>query len=553
MAVGVPVAFVGIVKGKSLVTKWWSGKKADSVSSLIELGETQMAAGTLSQALAANPNDPRLLRMWDDLLKQARVPASERVTNLRKLLEVPSATDEDRLRLADAYAAYGNWSESTQILEALPEAIRRGRESLTIEAGMLYSQGKLDHAEKLYRAACAAEPDHPESKRMLAFLDLDEPFEETRLKAKETLLGMTVREDEIGVKAMLNLAKDGRLTVSEALRLKDAASKNSALKEHELLTVMLGVAKAAPMEKDAIVSTQLGKAQGASLETRRATYRWLIDLQREDLVIRQIQPAQAAADGQLFLLLSEAYARRKLWNELRHLMTHTETPPLSKTHVALIIADCDLNTGSQQEGINRIKAAYNIAMGDMNAQDVLRVQVMADSLNLWEISIKCQEWLVSATRGSKLKALDGLYSRLYKTGDCVRMLDVLAKMSEILPDNADLTGRLAYLRLLSGQEIEKGKIDEASAACNAVHKLTEALYYYRLGDLKGLSSSISGLEQDLRELTPGQRIVAAALLMESGDVRRAANLRETLAPVVSDLLPEEQAFMRKLSALLPSS
>jgi len=137
--------------------------------------------------------------------------------------------------------------------------------------------------------------------------------------------------------------------------------------------------------------------------------------------------------------------------------------------------------------------------------------------------------------------------------DSALMLEVSRKLHELRPASSAYADRLAYLRLILGEEIETVDLSrlKESNDMQAMFTVTlervppsllRALAAYRMGDRAGIQQHLAGLG-DTSALPPGQRAVVAGLLSLSGMADRAYQIAEKIQAVV--LLDEERAFLQK--------
>jgi hypothetical protein len=303
--------------------------------------------------------------------------------------------------------------------------------------------------------------------------------------------------------------------------------------------------KAVPLEAEAIIAEQMRSVSG-DLDRRAELYRWLLDLGRADLVIRQIQPAHAGAESVLFLLLAQAFAREQSWTELNALLQNHVPATFPKSHLALLQADSELRSGQTATGMRKLRMALADAVAAGDATTVQRVNGLAEKHDLWDIAIQGITWLADAAKENKLVYLDALYQRLQKTGNTRHMLTTAKKMSEIMPGNAELDRRLRYLRLLSGQEMEMadGEMTNESRSA-AVDRLIEAMSAYRMGQSEKITTPLLHISQ-WNDLTPGQRAIAAGLLRHAGQEIEALRVWEKVS--AAEMLPEERRFADRVVA-----
>lgn len=541
--VAVPVVFVAIAQGRKIAGRLWGGHQAKEVPELIRDGEIALAGGRLAQAMEFSPNDPALMRLFDDLLVASKAPAGDRVANLRKLLDLKEAEAADRLRLARAILDAGDWHGARQMLGTLPPALADGVEALRIKAALLENEGKKIEAERVHREILRASPDDPEARRVVALLDLRQPFGEQRAAGRQALFALAAGGGAAAERALLNVATLPDLSATEGRRLRELAEDRS-LQEDVRLRILSSVLKACPMDKEELVAAEMNKAQGADVETRCRTFRWMIENGHASLVLRQIQPGEAISDGQMYLTLVSALRSLRRWDDMRQMLSGSAPPVISKAQLAVLQADCDLRSGSRESGERRLRSVLDEARKAGSAAGLRMVLGIADEFGLIEIAVECQEQLALHAGDHKIQMLNALYGRLMKMGDSGRVLDTLKRMLAELPEHDELRRKVSYFRLLTGREIELASLDVSGPPVGTDH-LNRALSAYRMGLRDDLARALEGAAQ-WSDLGPGQRAVAAGLLKHIGREIEALALWEKLP--AAEMLPEERSFIDRLAA-----
>lgn len=543
MVVAIPAGFVVIAKGRKIAGRMWGGHQARGVPELIRDGELALAGARLAQAMEYSPKDPALMRLLDDLLVASKAPAGDRVANLRALLDLKGTEDADWLRMARATLDAGEWQSAREMLARLPPSLAGGGEALRIKAALLENEGKTAEAEQVHRAILRASPEDPEARRVVALLDLKQPFDEQRAAGRQALFALAAGEGAAAERALLNVATLPDLSATEGRRLRELAEDRS-LQEDVRLRIMCSVLKACPMDKEELVAAEMNKAQGADVEKRCRTFRWMIENGHASLVLRQIQPGEAISDGQMYLTLVSALRSLRRWDDMRQMLSGSAPPVISKAQLAVLQADCDLRSGSRDSGEQRLRSVMEEARKAGSAAALRMVLGVADEFGLIEIAVECQEQLALHAGDHRIQMLNALYGRLMKMGDSGRVLDTLKRMLAELPEHDELRRKVSYFRLLTGREIELASLDASGPPVGTDH-LNRALSAYRMGLRDDLERALEGAAQ-WDDLGPGQRAVAAGLLKHIGREIEALALWEKLP--AAEMLPEERSFIDRVVA-----
>ncbi len=167
------------------------------------------------------------------------------------------------------------------------------------------------------------------------------------------------------------------------------------------------------------------------------------------------------------------------------------------------------------------------------------IQQSATTLGRHTLAASISEAQATAARSTldKITALDAAHQSYARARDTTGLLRTARQLVELTPDNASRRLRLAYLQLLTGNDV---------VLINPVHDAREhllnAMLLHKQGSSELVQSELKAL-QTATDWLPGERAVLGGLLLAAGELEQAQKILHQLPSEL--LMPEEQAWLRK--------
>lgn len=510
------------------------------------------------QTIAARrwaPEDVEVIRVVVEFLKLSNSDPGGLAQQLRRLAEKTTLTEEEHLLLGRTLANTGKTDEARTVYEQLPLSVSTRKPALELLSVILKSEGHEQEAQELSRRATQEiAADTPEARLQIAEQDGRSPFVEIRRHAHAELWELARLETAIAMDAVRRLSADPLLTAAEAHELLALVGTHA----HKTLPVRLGLISALmrllPGQRDALVAQEVKSFQsdeGGNLE--QIAY-WLMSERQPEQVFQLVPQELAVKSRELYPILMQAMAQAKRWEELQKLLSAPSVPvPASLVDLAMAEVQSHLQPDLRLSR-QLIEGTLKAAAGDRTPDTFKATAVLAEKLNLADIAaVAYREAGLRADAENAIGLLQKSLECALLAKDSALMLKVSRKLLELRPTSAAYADRLAYLRLILGEEIEtvdvtshKGPNDLRAMFTITLERvppgLLRALAAYRIGDFSAIPTHLADIG-DTASLPPGQRAVVAGLLSLTGKPDRAYQIAEKIPPTL--LLHEELAFLDK--------
>ncbi len=493
------------------------------------------------------PEDLGVLHALKRLLIESGADPAGLIQVLEQIEEKEELGVEDQVALARAYITIGKPQEARAVHERLPDEVRIRPEVLSMMVNVLQAEGHAREAKEMSQKALQSAPESPAEELKQIEGDLDSSFAEVRAQAWERMWRLARTSDPVAMQAVNHLTVSPGLTVSAAEELLAIVKSHPHQELHVRLGVVSALARLQPTRRTQLFQEEVSRfAEGEGSGDLPVLARWLALEKQHELVATLVPVKLAGSSRELYPILAQSLAEGRKWEELKKMLT-SGRPPVSPSRVALWLAEAEAHLGSEMSEVRRqLELSLTNAKREQNRAAMLSVVTVAEKHSLPDIAMKaCIEGATGADAASvqMLQKAEEL-ARLLK--DANALLEVSRRLCSARPSSTVFAGRLAYLKLVLGLEMETA---EAVAGDSRTERtmddvpgaLLNALATLRFG---GGEPGLHAVPlRDLDELPPGQRAVAAGLLQMAGREGEAFQIAEKVPEAL--LLDEELVFLNK--------
>ncbi len=485
-----------------------------------------------------------------------------------QLVETGKMTLADWIAFTREAFRHGNArlaAKNLQALEAIEGAANQP-EVMALNAELLGTQGKWDEATALGRQAAAAEGAPAAVKLVLARLlvqpagagagDLD-----ARQKEGLELLGMLALEPgETGLDALTALTELARMPGT--IRLfsgRDVEPWLAALAAHSLVKELLKVRgwdlrlAAKPEAKQEILDRFQETYASAPLSLRLEAGRWLNQHGEPARCLQLVEKSRLESED-WFLLYLDALAGLGRWEEVKKELRSPDAVPLPMAVSRLFTwrAEMELkenpDTKLAWEDIHRRIGGEDATHQMYVAQYAQQVGYPQEAGRIYRnlVDPKKAGTLTGApmSPAERLTCYLGALRTLPPETTTADLTELMGNMATEFPDMEEAGNDWAYLRLLTGADVEA-----AGAAAQErlkrqpgllSYKTTAALAHLKQGRVQEAEEIYKGWEVDWGTAMERYRAVRIAVLEAAGKSGEAEQMRSGLKG--KDLRPEERAL-----------
>ncbi len=515
-------------------------------------------ASAAEQIIAARrwaPEDVEVIRVIVEFLKLSGSDPGGLAQQLRKLAEKTPLSEEEQMLLGRTLALNGKTEEARGVYEQLSLSASTRKPGLDLLSTILKSEGHEQEAQLLsQRATRQNKADTPEARLEIAQQDGQSRFDEIRRHAHAELWEVARLETAIAMDAVRRLAADPLLTNAGAGELLQIVEKHAHKKLPIRLSVISALMRLQPRQRTTLVEQEVKRFQSKQDGNLEEIAYWLMTEGLPEQVFRLVPQELAVKSRQLYPILMQSMAQAKRWEELKQLLSAPGVPvPRSRVDLAMAEVQSHLQP-DLRESRQLIEGTLNASASDRTPETFKAAASLAAKLNLSDVAaVAYREAGLRADAENGIGLLQKALECALLAKDSALMLEVSRKLHELRPASSAYSDRLAYLRLILGEEIETVDLSrlKESNDMQAMFTVTlervpssllRALAAYRMGDRASIQQHLAGLG-DTSALPPGQRAVVAGLLSLAGKADRAYQIAEKIPAVV--LLDEELAFLQK--------
>ena len=498
--------------------------------------------------------DPTVLRSTATFLTRTSNDPRSLIIVLRKLADTGHADPSDVLALARAHLSLGEVKMAHRLHDSLSDARKQSAEGLELLAQILRAEGRTVEAQDTLRRALETSGSVPEARLRLALLDYENPFPEVQQRARDVLWELAGAQDETAITALTFLARDqnlGAIETERLLREVSAHPKTSPALHFEAVSALLRVQ---PHRRNDILNEETARYQGKEPNELLEVVAWLAREQEHNRILTLIPPQVSLQSKDIFPYIAQALSHEARWEDLKRLLTTTDTLPVPRARVEVWLAQATakLNPEDRIPPREHLERAVDLAGRTQDNGTFAAAAQVAEDQGLYELAIRCYDRLIPESPRLEVELLEKIHENALRLRDTPRLLEVARRLTALRPSSGVFRDRLQYFSLLSGRDLEVcwkalSTRDQESMVEGAVKRLPSsffsALASFRLRDESTLRSSLTQLAPHVNDLSPGQRAVVAALFRSSGDDGAARRLAETVNPLL--LLPEEQTLFNR--------
>lgn len=535
--------------------KWRAQHLASASLAEMNQGHWDQAARSLFDANALASDEPAVLRAMSVFLTRTKGDSRLLLQTLHRLYESGVATLEDKTSYGTSLASTGDIPGARKVWEDLPPQERESRLALELLSRIQREQGQTAESEATLRRALLSEPDNPECAFRLALLDLSNPFSEIKASARSRLWALAGESDDRAANgAIAFLAGDkelGRVESRQLLELLERRPNPPASLRFRVLSALI---RTHPEEREPILEREFQRCRDQGGDQLADVLKWLAEEKEYGRMLQLAPESVAARSGEVFPLMLLALSKQERWREIRTLLTTQRNLPVSKARAALWLAECEshLQPDLAQTRMYLIRALESADKA--REQEVIRnTAALAEGKGLWEVASRGYRMLAELGPQSQVPMLEKVYEVSSRSRDGEAMLETAREIQELRPASEVYAGRVAYLRLVLGKEMElaadyllgrtRGAVTVEGAGSGDADRsrsFLRAFAAFRFGDRHGVGSFLSGVAQP-EMLEPGQRAVFAGLLQATGRSAEAFQLAEGVPRQL--LLKEELALL----------
>ena len=533
---------------------FWGRHLAVNARAQMKEEKWDSAGRTLGDALKSAPDEPEVLRSAAEFFRLTNGDPEMARHFLQKLHDLSKATPKDTIRLGEVLLMTGDASRARKAYGDLATVDKQSRDGMELLAKILDEEGQKQLAMSTLRQALLIERDNPECILRLAMLDLDQPFNETRRDAQETIWKLARQKDETALQAIGFLALSKDLTAGEAAELLKTVEAHPKKSDSHRFPVLSAYMRLFPTRRQQVLDDECAKYKDKGLDDMVHLLRWLNEEKQADRILGMVPKSLVVKSADAFPSYADALMVAGKWDDLKTLIMSRPAPAISQASAHAYLAACYSKLEPNLvEARQQIDNAYRAAEKSGEHRITLRCAQLAEGLGLWDLAAQGFESIGAKDARVRINMLTKVYEMAALSKNGGKMLDVASRISAARPESWMFKARADYLRLVLGTGIEKAcetvlAMDAGSSAATrdpdaaSYIAVLRALAAYRMGDLPRIKPELDGIKVT-DSLPPGIRAVASGLIkVSNGDQALAFKLAEGVPSSI--LLTEELAFLK---------
>lgn len=532
--------------------KHYAQYRAGKCLEYMESQQWLQAMKALSDANRYGPDDPVVLRATVTFLtKTSRDPRSLIVT-MKRLIAGGHGTPADYLTLAKAHLSVSEVAEARELQTSLPDDQRNSKDGLELLAQVLRAEGRAAEAEDTLRRALMIDSKNPESRLRLALLDYENAFPEIQARARQTMWELAENKDEAALAAFTFLARDKNLTTPEANRLLKAAEDHPNAGPNHRLDILSAIMRLNPHLREEILDAEVQRNEGKPIPQLVAVVAWLARERQHTRILKLVSPQVAFQSQEIFPYVAQALGEEGRWADLRRMLTGSQAMPVQGARVQVWLAQAasKIDPTDRDTPRQHLENAVEMASKNDDLGSLASAAQVSEEQGLYTLSIRAYERIAKARPQNEIEMLEKVYELASRNRDTPKLFEVSERIFELRPSSGVYRDRIQYLNLLTGSRMETvalslsihyGESVVEGQTTRIPSALLQALSAYRFRDFTALDASLTALQSQYSNLTPGQRAVTAGLLRVSGRAVDGFRLAESINTTL--LLPEERIFL----------
>ncbi len=519
---------------------------AEHAANFIQAETWNEARTALAKAAFWRPDHPALLRVTADFLIKTKGPAHSTLHYLRLLDGTGAASESDLLTMARLYAETQSVLEAENTLARLPATLREGPEALEVLSSLQSQRGERSLSDQTLRRSLGLRVGDRDARLRLAIMDLKEPFEEVRSRAKSELWSLADGRDVQARKALEQLAKDQDLLPLEADRLFHRIERHPELPESLRLEVLTALLRAQPDRRQEILDQESQRMANLPADQLRPCLLWLLQQGMAERVLALHPREFFIHSTDLIDPYLQALAALKRWQDIEDLLARPVGMPVSAGYVSFWRAQATLQIDKEPTRARQhLLAAWEASGRGRQAALGKAGAALADHAGLWDLAISFYRGLADHQPGERVSMLEKVMEVARHAGNAAELLRTSAALQQERPKDRRFSVQYLYLRLLCGQDLELAWGEIQSLPASALDesddiRLCLALAAYRMGQDEVMAKHLSAV-REVSSLSAWQRSVFAGLLAHGGHTADAFQYAEKISSEL--LLPEEKRFL----------
>lgn len=535
-------AGIGFNPAYRFAKKWRSRQLARHAEAFIIQEKWTEAVAKARSAYQLQPDEPAAIRAVAHLESASGHPNTA-IAFWQQLREFKAATPDDDRALAEDLLRAGAIAEAEQEINALLSKKPADPAYLRLAAKIFAAQRLFGRALGLAEEAQTADPASNEGRLLVSLLQVEIADEKKRARGMKSLFEQAHDRDKTGLDALTALASRRDLPPAQIPEVIALLKEHpSTTESHRLLALGLEY-DAQPAARGALLDRTLAQYQSAEPAARRLFGIWLNTHREPERTLKLLPLADALTRKDLLLVHLDALASLKRWNDIVTIL-EGKAVPLDEVFSELFLARSAMELGQQTKAELHWTRAHIAAAPAPEQMEFLGNY--AEKVGRLTDAESAYRSLASSATTAR-RAYEALLRLAEKRKDTPAMRDLLRDMHTRWPTDRSIDNDYAYLRLLTGVEIDaalqvaKQLIAQFPAALP--HRTTLALAYCRAGDPAAALAVYAGLDVAWPRVAPSQRAVHVAVLGLNGRTTEARAEAAAIRP--DDLRPEERALISK--------
>ncbi|MEO0794898.1 MAG: hypothetical protein AAFX93_07045 [Verrucomicrobiota bacterium] len=513
---------------------------ADTARELMEEGNIEQAWEKARAAYALIPEDPEIARTLAQLRGMADPITAPELWG--KIYEL-TGEEADLMAWYDSAFPFGNAVSLELIVEQMKADFPDSAEINLRLAQWALSQGDEAGGIDLLKKAAAA----PEASAdiQFAYVQRSQSSEDPAVRQAgiDWLRKMADQEGEIGLRALRVMLRAPGVSDEERRSVAVRLSEHPMAERGDQLTEIMVRQNLDETPIDEVVAEAKKLFALENLEEVVELGRWLNGQNRSADLLEIVDLDTALKREDLFLVWVDAMALTGQWEGL---LTVIDRPrlPIDPFVQQLFRARIQAELGKQRLS----DLTWNQALIKAR-DDVTKLGWAYDYADKLGWNMKARDALERLSKNPQTQrlAFERLVELNQRIKDVEALQEVLRRMSDQYPHDANVANDLAYVNLLLGQEVQEAgntavNLLQQSEKPFLANVMTLSLAYYLAGNKQAALEPLYTLPIDWDEVRPGWRTVYAAILKANGHTREAESIMEKVNP--DHVLPQEYALYR---------
>jgi len=532
---------------------WQAEMLYEEARALANDGQIPTAFVKLQKAVSISPDNINALRMNAEFLTLAKRP--EALFFLDELEKRGVTKDLDRQLRVQALLNLQRTKEASQLLEGILNDQKPNSELMRLAEAVWGKSQKDSMLTKALKTYADKHPDDRTHSLRLASVQIKSKLNSEVLDGiRHAWKAAEEGKDDISLKALELLASIENLPPEQNRKLIAGLRSHPKANGWHLVAALSRQVAVEPLKKNQLIEEAITLASSRKREDLVPLVNWLIKSpQNEYLKVLSLVSEKEAKSYQPLLenyLTALTYLGRN--DDLERLVHDPEVNSIVsqavgaffRAHLAYVLKK------PAEETRSALLAAETAADTEHQSGLLEQIARYAEERGHYDIAEQAFR-AVAINPQSETKGFQGLIRTTAHNGNTDGLIRAAGEAVRRWPDNSSYMESLVYANLLVGREMESSQIEAQKLLDQQPNdhqrKLLMGLAYWRLKDNTNAAQNINNM--DLRNLTPGQRAVFAAIARDSNLDNAAEAAHQVLVEIdpKSQMLPEERACFTKAS------